>query len=237
MNLMKRLVNRAGFRFGIRPFPWADEFKLAVDGGDQGAVFDRIHQENYWGSDESISGGGSTKARTAAYSEALVELLEARAIGSIFDAPCGDLNWISDVIDRAKIEYIGGDISEVTLATARTRRPDLDLRLFNICTDSFPQVDLWHCRDCLFHLSFDDGLAALRNFARSTIPYALITTNSGAYVRNMDIVTGGHRVTDLQRAPYHLPRPEQRIADYPPGLEFPRYVALWKRESIAAAVL
>lgn len=235
MNIFQRLVNRAGHPFGIRLFPWADELKLRPD-SQPSRLFDAIHESNYWGSEESISGGGSTQSRTEEYVRQLAHTIHGRNIRSMFDAPCGDLNWISPVIDSTSIHYIGGDVSEIALEVARKRRPGTDLRLFDIRQDQFPEVDLWHCRDCLFHLSFDDGLAALRNFARSKIPFALITTNSGIWVRNMDIVTGGHRVTDLERAPYNLPRPVTRLPDYPKGREFPRYVGLWSRDQIASAV-
>ena len=55
-------------------------------------------------------------------------------------------------------------------------------------------------------------------------------------MRNIDITTGGWRVLDLERAPFNLPPPELRLKDYPVKTEFPRYVALWRREAIAAAM-
>jgi hypothetical protein len=154
----------------------------------------------------------------------------------MFDAPCGDLNWIGDVIDETGIAYIGGDVSEIALDAARARRHDLDVRFFDIRSDRFPEVDVWHCRDCLFHLSFADGLAALNNFAESNVPWALITTNSARWLRNLDIETGGWRLIDLERPPYNLPRPELSLADYPVGLEFPRFVSLWPRVAIAKSL-
>ena len=155
----------------------------------------------------------------------------------MFDAPCGDLNWITDVIDRTGIEYSGGDVSQLAIDAALERRPSATVRLFDIRNDPFPVADVWHCRDCLFHLSYDDGLAALKNFARSTIPNALITTNTARWMPNMDIKTGGWRALDLQRAPFNLPKPRLKIKDYPANIEFPRYVAWWTRSEIAAAVL
>ena len=220
---------------GIRLFPWATELQL--DSGEHPVVFDAIHATNYWGSEESISGSGSTKAWAKDYAAALTKLVVERGFRSMFDAPCGDVNWIGSVIAETGINYVGGDVSQLALDQARARHPELDLRLFDICRDPFPATDVWHCRDCLFHLSFADGLAALRNFARSEIQYALITTNSGLWVRNMDIITGGHRVTDLERAPYNLPRPILRLKDYPEGIEFPRYVGLWRREDVASTLL
>lgn len=233
MHLFGRIANRLGRRWGIRAFPWADP--LQIETGDADSVFDSIHDSNYWGDAESVSGGGSTKQRTSDYAERLVALLERRQIRSMFDAPCGDMNWMPEVIGKSAVAYSGGDISRGVLNSARKKFPDANLCLFDIRNSAFPDVQLWHCRDCLFHLSFEDGLAALRNFARSRIEYALITTNSGLFVRNIDILTGGHRVTDLERHPYNLGRPLERLRDYPDG-EFPRYVALWRRSDIACAL-
>jgi len=199
-------------------------------------LFDTIHRRNYWGSDESISGGGSTVSRTQAYAERLIALIGDEGFTTMFDAPCGDLNWMGRVIDETAILYQGGDVSELALQAARANRAGVNVRLFDLRNDEFPDADFWHCRDCMFHLSFDDGLAVLRNFGRCTIPYALITTNTARWLKNIDIETGGHRVTDLERAPYNLPKPLVRLKDYPSGKEFPRYVAMWWREDIARAV-
>lgn len=237
MNLFARIANRLGRRWGIRPYPWKIELELPVIGQSSKIVFDTIHEKNYWGSSESLSGGGSTVARTSSYAGGLARLIEARQWNSLFDAPCGDLNWMKALIDKSAISYSGGDISEHAIEAALARSPELDVRLFDIRSDRFPKVDVWHCRDCLFHLSFDDGLAALRNFARSDVEWALLTTNTARWLENLDIKTGGWRLLDLERAPFNLPAPEFRIADYPKATEFPRYVGLWHRSAIAGAVL
>jgi hypothetical protein len=237
MNFLARIINRLGRRWGIRPFPWTNPLSLEVTEGDNKVIFDSIHEANYWGSEESISGGGSTLAWANSYAQKLASLIFERRWTSIFDAPCGDLNWMSALIDQTGITYIGGDVSEHAIQAARLRRPGVDVQLFDIRSDPFPKVDVWHCRDCLFHLSFEDGLAALRNFVRSDVEWALITTHTARWLRNLDIETGGWRLLDLERAPFKLPPPVCRIDDYPKGEDFPRYVGLWRRESIASLAL
>lgn len=236
MHLTARVANRLGRRWGIRPYPWSTDCAVAEGSKDHGKVFDAIATSNFWGSDESLSGVGSTKERAVQYAPAFKKLVRSKGIRLIFDAPCGDLNWMPALIDETGLSYIGGDVSEVVVEAARKRRPDYDLRVFDIRNDPFPDVDLWHCRDCLFHLSFEDGLAALRNFSRSKVPYALITTNTARLLRNLDIETGGWRLVDLERAPYRLPKPLARLPDHDLKVDFPRYVALWRREQIADAV-
>ena len=192
--------------------------------------FDEIATGNLWGSSESLSGAGSEVARTAQYRELLVRLVRDRGFRSMFDAPCGDLNWMHLARDKMDVEYIGGDISPALIAMNRERFPDLKFIEFDITRDPFPAADVWHCRDCLFHRSYRDVGLALRNFARSDIPYALITNHRGL-IRNVDIETGGWRYIDLRRAPFNLPPPEAMLDDYAAG-DLPRYVGLWTREQI-----
>lgn len=67
--------------------------------------------------------------------------------------------------------------------------------------------------------------------------YALITSHRTRLLhRNMDVGYGGFRFLDLERAPFFLPAPVERIPDCRRGHDFPRYVCLWSRGQIAQAV-
>ncbi|RST85175.1 class I SAM-dependent methyltransferase [Aquibium carbonis] len=199
-------------------------------------VFERIYEENLWNSNESTSGPGSELFYTAGYRQELISFLREEKVTSFFDAPCGDLNWVGEVIDSTGIEYIGGDISPTAVEQAKRRRPELDVRVFDICADQFPKADIWHCRDCLFHLSFADIRRALEHFVESDIEYALITTNKALYLRNLDIETGGCRYLDLERSPVKLPSPVRYLKDFTKGTHFPRYVGVWNRSQIATTL-
>jgi hypothetical protein len=108
------------------------------------------------------------------------------------------------------------------------------MQVFDITSDKFPETDVWHCRDCLFHLPFSAVQQALDNFVSSEIPYALITSHRSLIMhKNLDVGYGGFRFLDLERAPFSLPVPLLRIPDYRKGRDFPRYVCLWTREQIA----
>lgn len=196
--------------------------------------FDEIAKANIWGSAESLSGSGSEIARTERYREALTRLIWAECFGSLFDAPCGDLNWMRLVLGEVDVDYVGGDISPALIRRNRDRYPDLKFVEFDLTSDPFPSVDVWHCRDCLFHLSYRDIELAFRNFAKSDVPYALITSHSGL-IRNVDVESGGWRYIDLRRPPFNLPAPRERLADYQFG-DLPRYVCLWSREQIEQAL-
>ena len=223
--VLQRFANRLGHRFGILPFPVRFEGDFEAR-GDRTGVFEEIYQGNFWGSDESLSGPGSGMVRTAEYREGLVDLLGRRKISSMFDAPCGDLNWMASVLDQVNIQYSGGDISEVAVTAARQRVPNVDVRIFDMCSDEFPEADLWHCRDALFHLSFADIWLALANAAKAEFKYVLLTTNRSRLLTNLDIDTGAMRYLDLERAPFFFPPALEYLKDYADG-EYPRYMALW----------
>jgi len=232
--LAKRIVNRVGRPFGINPFPRAFPNQTTSQISERAEVFDSIYRSNFWGSGESRSGVGSEVGFSQAYLARLRGLLEQRGLKRLFDAPCGDLNWSIDLAHDPDVTYAGGDISASLIADLRQQHPEVALRVFDICTDSFPAADVWHCRDCLFHLPFADIRRALENFSRSSIPYAMLTTHRARWLhRNLDVSLGGFRFLDLERPPIGLARAEEYLPDYRKGSDFPRYVGLWSRSAIA----
>ena len=234
--LAKRIVNALGKPFGINPFPRAFANTTVEPASERAEVFDTIYRANFWGSDESRSGVGSERDFSMAYLKSLRTLLQERGLRCIFDAPCGDLNWMAGLATDPQISYAGGDISQTLIADLRQRFPEIDLRAFDICHDAFPQADVWHCRDCLFHLPFADIRRAFDNFAQSKIPFALLTTHSARLHRNLDVAAGGFRYLDLARVPISLAPAEAYLRDYRPGRDFPRFVGLWTRGAIADAL-
>ena len=230
--IVRRIINRFGRPLGINPFPRAFEYALSAEQNKE--AFDTIYEENRWGSSDSRSGVGSELATTQRYRAALAALIEDRSFTSMFDAPCGDLNWMPSLLAQVPIRYEGGDISAAIVAQLAQQHPQLAVRQFDICRDTFPTADVWHCRDCLFHLPLADVRRALKNFVASQIPYALLTTHRAWLLhKNLDLKGIGFRFLDLERAPISLPPPLVYLPDYKVGSDFPRYVGLWSREMIA----
>jgi len=197
--------------------------------------FESIYKEKRWmGNGESLSGMGSTLDYTENFRSAFEEYLQEQEIGTLFDAPCGDMNWMNEVRFREGMRYIGGDIVPHVIEENRERFASerQHFEVFDITRDTFPEADLWLCRDCLFHLCYEDIFRALRQFARSEIAAAMIT-NHLEVTSNRDIVTGESRLLDLTLAPFHLPEPDLSIEDWLPGHP-KRVVNLWRREAIAA---
>lgn len=95
----------------------------AVGGDTAREKFDGIARGNLWGSSESLSGPGSELARSEPYRAELTKLLRQGRFQSMFDAPCGDLNWMRLVLDQVDIDYAGGDISPSIIELNRSRFP------------------------------------------------------------------------------------------------------------------
>jgi len=228
-SVFARFLNRLGMPLGILPFPFAYEAPLDASGRER--MFEGIYKTNSWGSAESRSGTGSELRRSERYRHALLHFLREQKIGSMFDAPCGDLNWMRLVLDDYPMRYVGGDIADSALALARQNRPGVQVLKFDICRDPFPDCELWHCRDALFHLSFADARLALRNAARSNARLALMTTHHSRWLKNVDIRTGGWRHLDLERPPLSLPKPIAYLPDTGPR-EFPRFVGVWAMNAL-----
>jgi hypothetical protein len=201
--------------------------------------FTWIYRKNYWQSDESKSGTGSTLAYTANLREKLPALFREYSIKSIFDAPCGDFNWMCELIQTLDIEYTGADIVEPLIDSVNKRHGGQGKKFIHmdIVTSMLPKADLMICRDCLFHLSYADTRAVLKNFVASGTPYILTTThkNDGTFT-NHDIQTGFYRRINLFAPPYALPlTPLARVDDWiAPDPE--REMCLWSRDQVAAAL-
>jgi len=200
--------------------------------------FTWIYRNNHWTSRESASGAGSTLKYTENLRRELPRLWADLSIRSVFDAPCGDFNWMRHLLQDHDIRYVGGDIVRPLIDShiARYKTDRIDFVQLDLIRDPFPEADLMICRDCLFHLSFDDTRSVLRNFLASGIPFLLTTTHRNDGFENRDIKTGDFRLIDLFAPPYSFPTdPLARIDDWlAPDPE--RQMCLWNREQIACAM-
>jgi len=204
-------------------------------------IFSEIYAKNLWGSRESVSGPGSTLARTAAFRNTLAALLTELNARRLLDAPCGDFNWMKELTlelaRRAQLEsYTGVDIVRDLIAENCRRHEDPLWRFLHLdlVRDRLPEADAVLCRDCLVHFSFADIRAALRNFKRSKSTY-LLTTTFTHVEENFDITTGNWRRLDLRLPPLNLPEPlrmvDEKRRESDGGDSF-KYLGLWKLKTI-----
>lgn len=169
--------------------------------------FNYIYSTNYWFDNESKSGTGSNLRSTENIRFHLPKIIKKFNIKKIFDAPCGDFNWMFHVLKSVEIDYIGSDIVEDLINSNKKFEDDkikfskLDIRL-----NKLPKSDLMICRDCLFHFSYKDIFLFLNNFLSYDIKYLLLTSHLNIEHRfaNKDIITGDFRKIDLFSKPFNF---------------------------------
>lgn len=196
-------------------------------------LFARYYQENYWGNAESVSGGGSTLAYTENIRREIPRLVKEHGIQRFLDAPCGDYNWFQKVEKPLGMKYIGADIVDDLIAQNRLKYGDEQTTFISldIINDRLPQADLWMCRDCLFHFSYEDIFKTLDNFVNSEIEYLFTSVHTNC-TENTDILTGGVRLLNLELPPFNLCKPIVYIDDWIPNFHV-RKMGLWTRAMIA----
>ena len=195
---------------------------------------------NSWRKDESVSGDGSSLEYTENLRRELPHLFKKFSIKTIFDAPCGDLNWMGEMLPLSSIEYKGGDIVKplVDELDQKFGCPNVSFIHFDLIKMVPPKCDLMICRDCIIHFSYSDTRAMLENFLLSGSKYLLTTThtNTEGQFTNTNILNGAFHMVDLFSEPYNFPRkPLFIIQDWiPPHPE--RQMCLWDREQIHSAI-
>lgn len=199
-------------------------------------IFTEIFKKNKWGNNESVSGPSSTILRTKNLRNELPLLIKKFGVKKLLDAPCGDLNWMKDVLNNISISYTGIDIVHEIIENNKaifSGRPNINFINLDIVIDELPHADLLISRDFLFHLSHSDTKKFLGNFLASKIPYILTTSHINIKnFKNIDIKTGGWRWMDLLIDPYNFPNePIYSILDG--GGD--RNMHLWTRDQIQSS--
>ena len=220
-----------------KPFVMLRNRKI-LQRGNLSERFEEIYRRNHWGGSESVSGAGSTLEYTQNLRDGLPGLFKKFGIKTVFDAPCGDFNWMSHVVEANDISYVGGDIVEPLIDSLKPREKDnIAFMVFDLSSDTFPKADLWLSRDCWFHLSYADLVKTLKGFVASDIPYVLTTSEtSESQVVNRDIKSGDYRPMDLFAEPYGFPEDTLHEIDdwHPPNP--PKKMFLWSRDQVQAAL-
>ena len=209
--------------------------KFVNQGKDAKEVFSDYWKKNQWQNPESKSGDGSTLLYTEHIRSQIPLLLRKLQAKSMLDAPCGDFNWFKEVKLSQEISYIGGDIVEGMIEEISQKYGN-EARKFIVqdaISGNLPSVDVWMCRDLIFHIPTAQIFQLIDNFIGSDVKYLLITSHGDGEICNEDTFMGGFRLVNLLNAPFSFPPPCERIKDYIDG--FPeRYLLLYKRETLHA---
>lgn len=189
--------------------------------------FSTVFSERLWGGGaESVSGPGSCRDNPMVEKalSGLVEVIDRFGIASIADIPCGDFNFIGDILESYPgIKYAGYDIVEDLVRLNSERNPGFEFCVFDIVSDVPPKADLVFCKELLIHLGNEDINKALSNIRKSGAKYFMASNSFG--VKNEELehnYLGYARPIDLLAEPFTLPAALWRNAFY----------ALWRCEDI-----
>jgi len=186
--------------------------------------------------DTPPSGPGSSLAYTQNLRAELPKLFKQFQIQTVFDAPCGDLTWMSDVLKSSpNVQYTGGDIVEPMIEQHKITYPDYKFVTIDILKDTLPSADIMICRDCLFHFPIANIKQFFKNFVKSDIA-SILTTSHVMYANTHDIELGGYRELNLFDSNFNFTRDYiYEINDWVPP--FPeRKMYMWSHDQIAKIV-
>ena len=113
-----RKIKREGFlstTISILRFPFTIEqrkaYKDMLAKGTINERFAEIYEKNLWMSKESGSGEGSEINYTKPLRKWLIKTLPLLNVKVFVDAPCGDFNWMKEVLPKINVKYFGFDIT------------------------------------------------------------------------------------------------------------------------------
>jgi hypothetical protein len=140
-------------------------------------IFSGIYDNFGFGSLESRSGPGSTLEETKFLREKLKEIVKQKDIKSVVDIPCGDFNWMKEIVFSFE-SYTGGDIVEQCIKTNSEEYASKRIKFidFDLLNDNIPDADLLIVRDIVGHFPLEDGKKIIDNILRSNCKYLLSTT-------------------------------------------------------------
>jgi SAM-dependent methyltransferase len=184
----------------------------------------------FWSATESRSGIGSGLEQTALIRSSLPNLLSKYHVQTLLDAGCGDFHWARNV-ELASLRYIGVDIVADIIATNLREFSSANIGFLcgDITQDELPEATAILCRDCLFHLSFEDVAKAITNFKKTGAQYLFTSTFPGLR-ENQPIPTGHFHPINFEIAPYDFPEPLELVPDAPLN----KSLGVWKFSDITA---
>jgi hypothetical protein len=191
--------------------------------------FAKIHKTNYWASDESLSGEGSTMEATRDVRSALETFIVEYNVASMLDVPCGDFNWMQHV--EMKIPYTGGDIVDALVIRNREiyGGSGRSFEVIDLRRSTLPRCGLVFTRDCLNHLSIPDIRLAISNIRASGAEFLAVTQFPGQTVNRSQESGFNYRELNFQLPPFNWPTP---LAIYNESSHPGKHIAFWRPASL-----
>jgi len=165
-------------------------------------------EKNRFGSEESISGEGSTLDATIEIRKYLRLFIEEKDINSLTDIPCGDAHWMGDE-SFFNVKYVGIDIVDALISQNQEKYFGFsaEFKCKNIIEEPLGiNSKLIVCRDLLVHLSLSDCLKTLHNLSKENSSYIALTTFTRT-LENSDLVYPPNSSDSVRWRPLNLSLP------------------------------
>lgn len=211
---------------------------------DYKEVFSNIYENYGFGGSESRSGPGSTIQETEIVREGIKRIIKERQIKSVVDIPCGDFNWMKEIVFNFE-NYIGGDIVEKCIEDNNEKYSNSRIKFinFDLLKDEIPEADLLIVRDVIGHFPIEDGKQIIQNILKSKCKYLLSTSwynvNDIEYYKkheNKQVDHGSFYAVNLMSDPFNFPEPDDiieevvKVENYDLGNR--KVMALWDIERL-----
>ena len=127
-------------------------------------TFSQIYNNWGFGGTESRSGPGSSLAETEDIRKKIRNLVTQFQIKTVVDLPCGDFNWMKEIVYGFE-KYTGGDIvPEVIVDNQKYANQIINFIEFDLAGDrEIPEADLLIVRDVIGHLPLEHGKKVIEN--------------------------------------------------------------------------
>jgi hypothetical protein len=187
-------------------------------------AFDDIYKNRKWeyADNETLSGGGSTKAINVIRNTFLSDFINENNILNVYDI-CGDCNWQYDFMkltDISKTKYFGMDVSDYALTIAKHNNKlynnvmKFSNKNVNLCNDKLlcdnGNQSLIIIKEVIQHLPLDDGIKMLKNIKKSKIKYIAITSHDihlFDVTHNINVEIGGFYPNNIFLPPFNFKNP------------------------------
>lgn len=187
-------------------------------------IFSNVYENwGFGGWPESRSGPGSTLEETANIRNAIRKLVAEKQIKTAVDIPCGDFNWMKEIVYGFE-KYTGGDIvPELIKANQKYANEIISFIEFDLTSDDeIPEADLLIVRDVIGHLPLEQGKKAIQKILNSKCRYLLSTTwfslTDDEYYKthkNVEVDPSRFYPVCLRSEPFNLPAPELYLEESP----------------------
>jgi len=196
------------------------------------SFFAKVFRQNVWGSEETVSGHGSTMNATRYIRPYLQDFLSREQIRTFIDMPCGDLHWMK-TMNLEGVKYTGADIVPDLVRNNKKKfeqqvsTGQYDFLTWDaVFTPMDRMYDLILMRDLIFHLPKWEVVHLLRHLNASKSKYMMISHNP--YNHENHMIEGVP--WNLHEPPFSLPPPIETLSEDGPEKthRLAKYLSLWR---------